>query len=103
HAADSSNPLIIDTSRELCEACHARLVSRPDGFPQVAAEEHYGGLSCISCHRPHRPGPPAAITHEAIGDCLNCHGPVEPRPATAIPPNHVGRTNDQCTDCHEPQ
>ena len=101
HAADSDTPLVIDTRRELCEVCHAQLVSRPLGFPQIAAGEHYTESACISCHFPHKPGPPATITHEAVGDCLGCHGPVAPRPASAIPANHIGRSNDQCLNCHE--
>lgn len=35
---ETGAPETLDTSRELCGSCHARLVSRPSDFPQVDME-----------------------------------------------------------------
>jgi len=42
-----------NTSRELCELCHAKLVSRPSDFPQVDVKKHGGQSECITCHNQH--------------------------------------------------
>ncbi len=103
HAQDPDVRLESDTSRELCELCHAQLVARPSNFPQIGPDEHYPESSCISCHFPHAPGPAAAVTHAPEGDCRSCHDPVTARPASVMPINHVNRTNEDCMDCHEAQ
>jgi len=33
-------PLVLADARDLCVTCHAALVSRPDGFPQVDPATH---------------------------------------------------------------
>ncbi len=101
HVQDSEVDLESDTSRELCELCHAELVARPTSFPQVPPDEHFPDSSCISCHFPHAPGAADAVTHDPEGDCRSCHDPVTARPASAMPINHVNRSNEQCMDCHE--
>jgi hypothetical protein len=40
---------------QLCPVCHQSNVAIPDGFPQVDAAEHSGGLDCADCHEPHQP------------------------------------------------
>jgi len=40
----------------LCSGCHQGNSAMPEGFPQVDATEHSGGLDCAACHDPHRPG-----------------------------------------------
>jgi hypothetical protein len=97
-------PLAVDTSRELCGTCHARLSSRPSNFPQVDMNEMGGQAACTTCHSPHDPraGMPPKVPHtlEGRSDCQSCHNPHEP--LTEIPPQvpHtlVGRTN--CLSCH---
>jgi uncharacterized CHY-type Zn-finger protein len=60
HADDpgSVQPAKLDTAL-LCVRCHAASAARPKNFPQVAAEEHSGGVACETCHQPHSPAIPA--------------------------------------------
>ncbi len=93
--------LVVDTSRESCEVCHARLLARPSDFPQVDLEQHGEQSTCITCHKPHNPSvatlpviPPALEGH---ADCLLCHntGGIEP-----FPEDHEGRSRNACLSCH---
>ncbi len=96
--------LVVSNARDLCLTCHAKLDSRPEGFPQVDPLEHateVGGEAsrCTSCHDPHDPGIPPALAHTVEGrnQCLACHGPDQWQP---LPPDHAGRTEDICLSCH---
>ncbi len=99
--------LIVDTSRELCGTCHARLVSRPSGFPQVDMAEMGKQAGCITCHDPHDPraGMPPLVPHalEERTDCQSCHASHEP--FEAIPPQlpHALEGRTECLSCHGPQ
>lgn len=99
--------LTADTSREFCELCHAKLVSRPGDFPQVDTEEMGGQAECVTCHNPHEPraGMPPQIPHTLEGrtECQSCHGPHEPwiEPPPEVPHTLEGRT--ECLSCHGPQ
>ena len=94
--------LVLDTSREACGVCHAKLLARPDDFPQVDLKEHGGQSECIACHNPHDPQTATALTipHalEGRGDCLLCHsaGGIAP-----FPGDHEGRSQSTCLNCHE--
>lgn len=56
HTDDPGNvlPAKLDTA-QLCVRCHAASAAKPKNFPQVAAEEHSGGVPCETCHQPHSP------------------------------------------------
>ena len=56
HAADPGTvtPAKLDTA-VLCVRCHAASAARPKTFPQIAVDEHSGGISCETCHKPHAP------------------------------------------------
>jgi hypothetical protein len=41
--------------RTLCLVCHREDIAKPKSFKQVNPQEHMGGESCISCHKPHHP------------------------------------------------
>jgi len=99
-------PLVLADARDLCVTCHAALVSRPDGFPQVDPATHGAPdsaitSSCESCHNAHDPGFPPDIRHTLGGrsDCLACHGPDQWQP---VPPSHADSTGDSCLKCHSP-
>jgi len=98
---------VVDTSREFCALCHAKLVSRPSSFPQVDMEEMGGDEDCATCHDPHDPraGMPPKVPHtlEERTECLSCHGPHEPwdRPPPELPHTLEGRT--ECLSCHGPE
>jgi hypothetical protein len=106
HLETGARPTV-DTSRELCGVCHAKLVSRPSDFPQVDMEEMGGQVGCITCHDPHEPraGMPPQVPHTLEGrtECQSCHGPHEPwvGPPPEIPHTLEGRT--ECLSCHGPQ
>ncbi|MDD4858850.1 MAG: NapC/NirT family cytochrome c [Dehalococcoidales bacterium] len=87
-----------------CFLCHGPGSVRP--YPA----NHVGRTNalCTVCHQPTTvarppslPPPAGSIPHSivGIGDCLMCHarGGIEP-----FPSDHVGRTNSQCTICHQP-
>ncbi|HXV76167.1 MAG TPA: multiheme c-type cytochrome [Candidatus Polarisedimenticolaceae bacterium] len=56
HAGDPAGamPELPDPQR-LCLGCHRSSVTKPEWFPQVAADEHAAGEPCGSCHLPHVP------------------------------------------------
>lgn len=99
--------LVVDTSRELCGTCHARLISRPAGFPQVNMEEMGEQAECTTCHDAHTPraGMPPQVPHALAGhiECQSCHNPQEP--LTVIPPPmpHTLEGHSDCLSCHGPQ
>lgn len=98
--------LTVDTSRELCATCHARLISRPRNFPQVDMQEMGANAECRTCHDPHEPraGMPPQVPHPLEGrtECQSCHGPHEPwvEPPPQMPHTLEGRT--ECLSCHGP-
>lgn len=91
----------VNTSVNLCLTCHARLVSRPESFPQIYSEEHSGGLPCLQCHNPMHPdiSNPPQMTHTLYQgvDCLACHGSQGLRP---VPAGHEQRSGESCPQCH---
>ncbi len=99
--------LVVDTSRELCGLCHARLASRPGDFPQVDMAEMGGQAECATCHDPHDPraGMPPQVPHTLEGrtECQSCHGSHESwiRIPPEVPHTLEGRT--ECLSCHGPQ
>jgi hypothetical protein len=54
HAADpdAAAPAAVAS----CERCHAALLARPTGHPQVDVEPHAEGNACTDCHVAHAPG-----------------------------------------------
>ena len=56
HADDpaSVQPVLPDTA-VLCIRCHTASAAKPKGFPQVVPADHYAGLACGICHKPHSP------------------------------------------------
>lgn len=101
--------LVVDTSRELCGLCHARLVSRPSDFPQVDMAEMGGQAECATCHDPHDPraGMPPEVPHilEGRTDCQLCHNPQKHEPWVEPPPqlSHTLEGRTECLSCHGPQ
>jgi ribosomal protein L37AE/L43A len=57
HAANpaSITPPKLDTA-VLCARCHEANSAKPKTFPQVVTADHSGGVSCDTCHQPHKPG-----------------------------------------------
>ncbi len=101
--------LVVDTSRELCGLCHAKLVSRPSDFPQVDMGEMGGQADCITCHDPHDPraGMPPQVPHALEGrtDCQLCHNPQKHEPWVEPPPQlpHTLEGRTDCLSCHGPE
>lgn len=92
------------TGLDDCLVCHGPGSVRP--YPA----NHVGRTNtlCTICHQPSPvtvppSSPPSAssIPHSIVGlsDCLQCHSQAGVRP---FPDDHAGRTNTQCTICHEP-
>ncbi len=108
HLETGARP-VVDTSRELCGTCHAKLVSRPSDFPQVDMEEMGGQADCITCHDPHDPraGMPPQVPHalEERTDCQLCHNPQKHEPWVEPPPQapHTLEGRTECLLCHGPQ
>ncbi len=106
HLEGKARP-VVDSSRELCGLCHARLISRPSNFPQVDMEEMGGHVDCVTCHDPHDPraGMPPQVPHtlQERSNCQSCHGPHEPwvEMPPEVPHTMEGRT--ECLSCHGPQ
>ncbi len=103
HLETNERPFM-DTSRDFCGTCHARLISRPGSFPQVDMKEMGGQEECVTCHDPHDPraGMPPQVPHtlEGRSQCQSCHGDHEPwvAPPPHIPHTLEGRT--ECLSCH---
>ena len=102
HVDEPKVPVNIRLQPEVCNLCHAEVMGRPDGFPQISPAEHYTESTCTSCHIAHRPGPASAVSHEVWrgSDCLSCHAASGPADR-AVPADHSDRTNQQCLICHE--
>ena len=47
---------VLPEANPLCTSCHQVSVAKPEWFPQVDAEEHSDGETCLECHMPHDPG-----------------------------------------------
>jgi predicted CXXCH cytochrome family protein len=94
-------PMTVYTSSSLCLTCHASESARPATFPQVSADVHGGGASCLACHNPMHAETSSApdMIHQAfVGlDCNLCHVGVNLKP---LPDNHQGRPIDGCQQCH---
>ncbi len=97
---DKGTPLTINTSKELCENCHASVPGRPSSFPQIDPAQHHPQLDCITCHNPHDP-PIPVMPHVEVywqwSNCVLCHktGGLVPYPA-----NHEGLDSSACLTCH---
>ncbi len=108
HLETGASP-VVDTSRELCGLCHARVVSRPSDFPQVDMAEMGGQAECATCHDPHDPraGMPPQVPHTLEGrtDCQICHNPQKHEPWVEPPPQvpHTLEGRTECLSCHGPQ
>lgn len=54
-------PLEVNRTRQLCLGCHARVVGRPDTFPQIDVPTHQREnefdeeTTCVECHEGHEP------------------------------------------------
>ncbi|MBI2861021.1 MAG: NapC/NirT family cytochrome c [Chloroflexi bacterium] len=103
-------PEIAHTTRGLedCLLCHGGQSSSPQPLP--AKHPWSTNETCSACHEatgtplplPRSPRPLASqIPHTLAGlnDCLQCHGQGAKLPA---PPDHLERTSELCTSCHEP-
>jgi len=107
HLKDGA-PEVLNTSRDLCGTCHARLVSRPSDFPQVDMNTMGGDAECITCHDPHEPraGMPPQLPHtmEGRSNCQSCHDPQAHEPFEQIPPQapHTMEGRSDCLSCHGP-
>lgn len=89
--ADSPGEIkpIIPTEREHCLLCHNYNPSRPLGFPQVIADSHNPGITCKSCHKPHDP-----LLPQAISECSACHRTIVSQKSVS---HHASLS---CTTCH---
>jgi len=50
----STKPALPDVAT-LCVRCHLKDAAKPRNFPQVAPADHYTGVLCNACHKPHNP------------------------------------------------
>jgi hypothetical protein len=105
----------------LCGECHKAPPSTPPDdtgfirfqFPSLISSRCYteseGGLSCVTCHNPHRNASRTPSEYEVV--CLQCHTPSENRDKTrqnvaaraktwAPCPTHAQR---DCLRCHMPR
>lgn len=102
----TGSPEALNTSRDLCGLCHARLVSRPSGFPQVNMNIMGGDAECVTCHDPHEPraGMPPQVPHtmEGRANCQTCHNPQAHEPFEQVPPQapHSMEGRSDCLSCH---
>ncbi|MBI2829621.1 MAG: hypothetical protein HYX81_00515 [Chloroflexi bacterium] len=103
---NEGKPVVVDTARELCATCHAKLAARPASFPQVDMKEMGNGADCVTCHSPHAPraGMPPQVPHELEDrtSCQSCHVPHEP--LDILPPKmpHTLEGRTDCLSCHGP-
>jgi hypothetical protein len=92
----------------LCGQCHKAPAGAPTDKPDFIRfqapnlrmsrcyTESDGGMSCVTCHDPHRNAVKETAHYESV--CLNCHG-SKPR---RYPPCPVNSTTN-CLDCHMPR
>ena len=103
HIENTDIPVgVYPDSQTVCEVCHARVVGRPEDFPQVVPEDHRPESTCVSCHDAHEPGPPTPVSHglEVGARCLECHETTT-QETPRMPLNHLERSEEECLDCHE--
>lgn len=103
-------PSTTEQELELCSKCHAGFSELYDPVPgdllissQVTALKRSqcyiqsgGGLSCTSCHDPHRDGLRADASATAV--CQSCHGAGVANRAALCPVNQ----KEKCLECHMP-
>lgn len=111
---EHARPMYISTSSSLCLSCHASLSVRPVTFPQVVADEHSLGVTCLECHNPMHPNiseppdMPSGFSHnyscldchctsDIPYSCLTCHSIAE---IPLMPADHDLRADDSCSRCH---
>lgn len=92
----------------LCGECHKAPAGSPTDKPDFIRfqapnllmsrcyTESDGGMSCVTCHDPHRDAVKSAAHYEAV--CLDCHG-SKPRRSPPCPVNPTTK----CLDCHMPR
>jgi hypothetical protein len=81
---------VVPRERKHCETCHSYNPSRPTGFPQIIAESHNPDKACISCHKPHDP-----LLPQAISECSACHRSIASQKSVS---HHASLS---CTTCHK--
>jgi hypothetical protein len=90
-------------SNEVCAACHAKVVGRPERIPQPDLTAHYGSRSCLQCHDAHSALAvrPPVLSHPLadLPACATCHGPEGMNP---MPADHERSIDDACLTCHLP-
>jgi len=64
-----------------------------------------GGLTCETCHDPHRPLPDVRERERARAACTSCHAEVQgdAKPAGACSLDEDARRASGCADCHLPE
>lgn len=88
---------------ESCTGCHVRgkdmtVIPAKDGFidhheqAQELAQSPHAKVSCVKCHRPHRP------RGAFVSGCEECHGQVAAKFATTA----MAKAGITCTACHMP-
>ncbi len=110
--AESSQPMRVANSRELCLSCHLELPARPSSFPQIDVANHFKLVGverpdtpCTACHDPHEPlfmdrALPAARLHPIVHRCRDCHQGSARDASTPRPPDHPQIFD--CGYCHAP-
>jgi DmsE family decaheme c-type cytochrome len=100
HGADRrERALLAEPPDALCARCHepqsASFRAKPFGHRLGC-----GGMSCVSCHEPHRLASAGTTksTRGAEAPCLSCH--AEKRGPFVFP--HVTNVAGDCLACHEP-
>jgi DmsE family decaheme c-type cytochrome len=80
----------------VCSACHSseHLRKLAEGNPHLA-----NGMTCVSCHRLHRPNEPGLLKKRSVELCLDCHRSVSE--SFDLPSHHpVKEGGLKCVDCH---
>lgn len=80
----------IPHERKNCTICHNYNPARPQGFPQIIAEQHNPGKFCTQCHKAHNPTLP-----HTPDDCSACHRKIWNQKMVS---HHASLV---CTTCHE--
>jgi hypothetical protein len=90
-------------SNEICAACHAKVVGRPERIPQPDLTAHYGSRACLQCHDAHSAVAvrPPVLSHPLadLPACATCHGAEGMKP---MPADHQRSIDDACLACHVP-
>ena len=96
---------------ETCGQCHSGFADLSDPLPDdllisnqvnaIKSSECYiqsgAGLSCITCHDPHRDSP--EVSTRSVAACRSCHDRAVPHRAALCPVNQ----KDSCLKCHMPE